>query len=503
MRTLPTSWRSSAATIRMADRVLTANAGLDEGYRFALRVSERGTVGSVGDGICWVRGLPSARLDELIGFDDGSTGLVFQLDRDLLGAILLAQTHELMAGVTAHHTGRRLELGVGDALLGRVIDPLGNPLDGEPSPETRELHLLEAAAPTILERDFVREPLYTGCKIVDALIPIGKGQRQLIIGDDGVGKSALALDAVINQQGREVLCVIVLIGQPRAGVAATVEALESAGARPHTVVVVAEANALPGFRYLAPFAGCAIAEHWMRAGRDTLVVYDDLTRHAQSYRELSLLMHRPPGREAYPGDIFYLHARLLERSAVLAPGYGGGSMTAFPIIETRQGEIAAYIPTNLISITDGQIYFDSRLFAAGNLPAIDIGRSVSRIGGNAQHPAIKAAAAHIRLDYLQFLELELFARFGTRMEAAVEEKLRRGRLLREMLKQDRLAPLPEQALLAWLLAYNEGLLVALDPAGAATILQRLFASVASAGLQLDEPKERWVAVLRDALARTP
>jgi F-type H+-transporting ATPase subunit alpha len=483
----------------VTEAVASAHTRLDAHYRFALRVSERGTVVGVGDGIAWVRGLPSARLDELIGFDDGSTGLVFQLDAELVGAILLAQTGGLTAGMAAHHTGRRLELGVGDALLGRMIDPLGKALDGQPAPEAHELHLLEAPAPTILERDFVEEPLYTGCKIVDALIPIGRGQRQLIIGDDGVGKSALTLDAVINQQGRDVLCVIVLVGQPRAAVAATMEALESAGARSYTVVVVAEANALPGFRYLAPFAGCAIAEHWMRAGRDTLVVYDDLTRHAQSYRELSLLMHRPPGREAYPGDIFYLHARLLERSTVLAPDHGGGSMTALPIIETRQGEISAYIPTNLISITDGQIYFDARLFAAGNLPAIDIGRSVSRIGGKAQHPAIKAAAAHIRLDYLQFLELELFARFGTQMEASVAEKLRRGRLLREILKQDRLAPLSEQAQLAWLLAYGEGLFDSLDPDGVVRVLARLFAAVAAAGLQLDEPKERWIATLRDAM----
>jgi F-type H+-transporting ATPase subunit alpha len=474
-------------------------AALDESYRFGLRVGERGSVTGVGDGIAWVRGLPSARLDELVRFGDGSTGLVFQLDSDAVGVILLAQTHGLTAGMAAERAGRRLEIGVGDALIGRMLDPLGNPLDGQPAPETSDTRLLDGAAPTILERDYVGQPLYTGCKIVDTLIPIGKGQRQLIVGDDGVGKSALALDAVISQRGRGVLCVIVMIGQPRAAVAATMEALASTAALDYTVVVVAEASALPGFRYLAPFAGCAIAEHWMRAGRDTLVVYDDLTRHAQSYRELSLLLRRPPGREAYPGDIFYLHARLLERSTVLAARHGGGSMTALPIIETRQGEIAAYIPTNLISITDGQIYFDSRLFASGSLPAIDIGRSVSRIGGKAQHPAIKAAAAHIRLEYLQFLELELFARFGTRMEAGVEQRLRRGRLLRELLKQDRLTPLPEQAHLAWLLAYGEGLLDALDPAGVAAVLPRLYAAIATEGLELDDPSERWVSVLRKTL----
>ncbi|OAI10967.1 F0F1 ATP synthase subunit alpha [Methylomonas koyamae] len=472
-------------------------------YRFGLRLSERGCVAGIGDGIAWIRGLPSARLDELIGFDDGSSGLVFQLGKEVLGAILLSQSRGVTAGMAVQHIGRKLEIGVGDALLGRVVDPLGSPLDGLPPPQIRQLRPLEAAAPSIIERDFVSEPFYTGCKIVDSLIPIGKGQRQLIIGDDGVGKSALALDAVLNQRGRNVLCVMVLIGQPRSSVAGTLEALRAAGALDYTVLVVAEANALPGFRYLAPFAGCAIAEHWMRLGRDTLVVYDDLTRHAQSYRELSLLLQRPPGREAYPGDIFYLHSRLLERSTVLSLEHGGGSMTALPIIETRQGELSAYIPTNLISITDGQIYFESKLFAAGILPAIDIGRSVSRIGGKAQHPAIKNAAAHIRLDYLQFLELELFARFGTRLEASVEQKLQRGRLLREILKQDRLQPLSEQAHLAWLLAYGEGLLADVAPEQAATVLAQLLQQLPGSALKLDSPKQQWLAALKQWLAHKP
>ncbi|MGZ4959375.1 MAG: F0F1 ATP synthase subunit alpha [Methylomonas sp.] len=471
----------------------------DKSYRFSLRLSERGCVAGIGDGIAWIRGLPTARLDELIGFDDGSTGLVFQLGKDILGAILLSQSRGVTAGMAVQHIGRKLEIGVGDGLLGRVVDPLGNPLDGQPAPEFRQFHALESAAPPIIERDFVQEPLYTGSKIVDALIPIGKGQRQLIIGDDGTGKSALALDAVVNQRNRNVLCVMVLIGQPRSSVAGTIESLRLTGALEYTVVVVAEANALPGFRYLAPFSGCAIAEHWMRMGRDTLVVYDDLTRHAQSYRELSLLLQRPPGREAYPGDIFYLHSRLLERSTMLGLKYGGGSMTALPIIETRQGELSAYIPTNLISITDGQIYFESKLFAAGILPAIDIGRSVSRIGGKAQHDAIKTAAAHIRLDYLQFLELELFARFGTHLEAGVEEKLQRGRLLREIMKQDRLQPLSEQAHLAWLLAYGEGLLAHVAPEQAGAVLARMLAQLPAYNLKLDMPKKQWLEVLQKLL----
>ncbi|WP_020483593.1 F0F1 ATP synthase subunit alpha [Methylomonas sp. MK1] len=488
------SWRFSGAKPIMVEPV--------KAYQFGLRLSERGCVAGIGDGIAWIRGLPTARLDELIGFDDGSTGLVFQLGREVLGAILLSQNRGVTAGMAVQHIGRKLEIGVGDTLLGRVVDPLGSPLDGLPPPELRQFRSLEAAAPPIIERDFVSEPLYTGCKIVDTLIPIGKGQRQLIIGDDGIGKSALALDAVLNQRGRNVLCVMVLIGQPRSSVAGTIEALRQADALAYTVVVVAEANALPGFRYLAPFAGCAIAEHWMRMGRDTLVVYDDLTRHAQSYRELSLLLQRPPGREAYPGDIFYLHSRLLERSTVLSSAYGGGSMTALPIIETRQGELSAYIPTNLISITDGQIYLESKLFAAGMLPAIDIGRSVSRIGGKAQHPAIKTASAHIRLDYLQFLELELFARFGTRLEAGVEEKLQRGRLLREILKQDRLQPLSERAHLAWLLAYGEGLLENLKPEQAAGVLAELLVKLPDT-LMLDSPKKQWLSALRQLLADKP
>jgi F-type H+-transporting ATPase subunit alpha len=471
-------------------------------YRFGLRLSERGYVAGIGDGIALVRGLPSARLDELVGFDDGSTGLVFQLGKEMLGAILLSQSQGVTAGMSVRHIGRKLEIGVGEVLLGRVVDPLGNPLDGLPEPDFSQYNPLEAAAPPIIERDFVKEPLYTGNKIVDTLIPIGKGQRQLIIGDDGIGKSTLALDAVINQKGRGVFCVFVLIGQPRSSVAGTIETLRAAGVLDYTVVVVAEANALPGFRYLAPFAGCAIAEHWMRLGRDTLVVYDDLTRHAQSYRELSLLLQRPPGREAYPGDIFYLHSRLLERSTVLGLPSGGGSMTTLPIIETRQGELSAYIPTNLISITDGQIYFESKLFAAGVLPAIDIGRSVSRIGGKAQHPAIKDASARIRLDYLQFLELELFARFGARLEAGVEEKLRHGRLLREILKQDRLEPLSEQAHLAWLLAYGEGLLNEIPTEQAAARLQQVFKKLPDSGLKLESSKSQWRDILQQWLSDT-
>ena len=460
-------------------------------YRFGLRLSERGRVVSVGDGIAWIKGLPSTAMDEILLLEDGSRAVVFQLEHGLLGAILLEQTQRLSAGAAVLGTGERLGIGVGDPLLGRVINPLGAPLDGGPLPECRERRALEAISPPIVARDFVDTPLYTGSKIVDTLIPIGKGQRQLIIGDSGVGKSSLALDTVVNQKGKNVYCVYVLIGQKRSTVVNTIDVLRSNGAMEHTTVVVAEATAMPGLKYLAPFAGCAVAEGWMWQGKDTLVVYDDLTTHARTYRELSLLLRRPPGREAYPGDIFYLHSRLLERSTHLAPTHGGGSMTALPLVETEQGEIAAYIPTNLISITDGQVYLDQTLFSGGFLPAIDVTRSVSRIGGKAQHRRIKQEAGRMKLDYLQFLELEVFTRFGSQLEASLEAKIKRGQLLREILKQDRLAPVSAEFQLAWMLAFNEGLFDGLTVAALHDRLSRLGERVAQSRLKLDDSREQW------------
>jgi F-type H+-transporting ATPase subunit alpha len=337
--------------------------------------------------------------------------------------------------------------------------------------------------------------------MVDTLIPIGKGQRQLIIGDDGLGKSALALDTVINQRNKDVYCVYVLIGQRRSSVVSTIETLRSVDALAHTTVVVAEASNLPGLKYLAPFAGCAVAEAWMAQGKHTLIVYDDLTTHAQAYRELSLLLRRAPGREAYPGDIFFLHARLLERATCLALAFGGGSMTALPIAATQQGEIAAYIPTNLISITDGQIYLDQHLFAAGILPAIDVTKSVSRIGGKAQHPRIKMEAGRMKLDYLQFLELEVFTRFGTRLEASMEAKIKRGRVLRALFKQEKLAPLPIELHMAWLVAFNAGLFDTVDVEDIPKQLDRLAAGVNASELRVEDSHAQWVqavtAWLRD------
>ena len=467
------------------------------GYRFGLRVSERGVVVAVGDGIAWVRGLPSAAMDEILQFDDGSRAVVFQLEEDLLGAILLEQTQTLGAGVVVRGTGERLSIGVGDTLLGRVIDPLGAPLDGARAPESRERRALEVISPPIVARDFVDAPLYTGNKIVDTLIPIGKGQRQLIIGDSGVGKSSLALDAVINQKGRDINCVYVLIGQKRSTAVNAIDVLRSTGALDYTTVVVAEATAMPGLKYLAPFAGCAVAEGWMWRGKHVLVVYDDLTTHARTYRELSLLLRRPPGREAYPGDIFYLHSRLLERSTHLAPAHGGGSMTALPLVETEQGEISAYIPTNLISITDGQVYLDQTLFSGGFLPAIDVTRSVSRIGGKAQHRRIKQEAGRMKLDYLQFLELEVFTRFGSQLEASMEAKIKRGQLLREILKQDRLAPVSPEFQLAWMLGFNEALFDSMSVDELHERMRSLAQCVARSRLQLDDNRDQWRQAVSD------
>ncbi|MDE3051630.1 MAG: F0F1 ATP synthase subunit alpha, partial [Nitrospirota bacterium] len=428
--------------------LLATQAAWLEGYRLELRILEQGRVRSVGDGIVWIEGLPSAGIEEILSLEDGSRALVFDLSKERLGGILLTQTAQLTAGTVAHLSGQRLSLPVGDALVGRVINPLGDPLDGHPPPDCPSRREMFVSSPPIVARDFVHRPLYTGSKVVDTLIPIAKGQRQLVIGDNGVGKRAFALDAVINQRGKDVRCVYVLIGQKRSSIVNTIETLRAYGAMDYTTIVAAEATALPGLKYLAPFAGCAVAEEWMWQGKDTLVIYDDLTTHAQTYRELSLLLRRPPGREAYPGDIFFLHSRLLERSTCLAPKLGGGSMTALPIVETTQGEIASYIPTNLISITDGQIYFDTRFFAAGVVPAIDVTKSVSRIGGKGQHPRIKEQAGRMKLDYLQFLELEVFTRFGARLETSREAKIKRGRVLREILKQDRLSPLPIEFQLA-------------------------------------------------------
>lgn len=471
--------------------------------QIGLEIRERGEVIGIADAIAWISGLPGVRKGELLRTQDGSQALAFQLDEQLIGAVLLDQAPELSAGHRVERSGERLSLFCSDELLGRVIDPLGRPLDDLPAISQGQAWPLEAPAPPILARAQVTRPLYTGNTIIDTLLPIGRGQRQLLIGDNGTGKSSLALDAVIHQQQfpaagqKPVRCIYVMIGQRRAAVVETLELLRASGALAQTTLIVAEANALPGIQYLAPFAGCALAESWMHAGEDVLIVYDDLSLHAQAYRELALLLRLTPGREAYPGDIFYLHSRLLERATCLAPERGGGSITALPLVSTQQGELASYIPTNLISITDGQIYLNHKLFVGGMLPAIDISKSVSRIGGKAQDKLIAKATGHLRLDYLQFLELELFTRFGTRLEPAMAAKLARGQRLQAIFHQGRLATRPIALQLAWLKALNQGLLDQLSPAQ----IQSKLGELALLELpQLNAPEEDWDLLLKHWLS---
>lgn len=497
------------ATTALSNKPSTENRPLQqqakwlETYQPGLRIHEQGAVVSVGDGIAWIAGLPSAAMDDVLIFADGSRGMVFDLNEDMIGAVLLSETDALTSGTTVQRSGRTLSIPVGDGLLGRVVDPLGNPLDGGEPPAHSRWQPLEAKSPPIIARDFVHRPLYSGIKIIDTMVPIGRGQRQLLIGDEGLGRSAVAIDTVINQKDQDIYCVYVLIGQKRSTVVNTIDTLKEFGALSYTTIVAAEASGLPGLQQLAPFAGCAIAEYWMQQGRDVLVVYDDLSTHARTYRELSLLLRRPPGREAYPGDIFSVHARLLERATCLNAAHGGGSMTALPIVETKLGEIAAYIPTNLISITDGQVYLDRSLFASGFRPAIDIALSVSRIGGQAQHPSIKEEAGRMKLDYLQFQELEVFTRFGARLEASMETAIRRGKLLRQILKQDQLSPLPATCQMAWLVAFNNHLLDDIDIEQVATHLQHIFEQVRASDLNLNSPKDSWLNAISGWLNNTP
>ncbi len=399
------------------------------------RTSEIGRIVSAGDGIARISGLPSARSLELIRFSHVVTGMAFNVDEDEIGCVLLGDDTDIMAGETVECTGEVARTPVGDNLVGRVIDPLGNPLDGGSPVAAERYDPIEKEAPAILARSPVVKPLSTGLKSVDSLIPIGCGQRQLIIGDRSTGKTTIAIDAIINQAKTGVICVYVSVGQRASSVARIIKTLRECGAMDHTVVVVADADSSPGLQFITPYAGCTISEFFMEQGRDTLVVYDDLTKHAQTYRELSLLMRRPPGREAYPGDVFFIHSRLLERATQLDEKHGGGSQTALPIIETQAQNISAYIPTNLISITDGQVYLSPELYQSGFLPAVDIGLSVSRVGSKTQIPAMKSLAQQLRLTYTQFLELEQFTKFGTTLEEDTRAALEKGKRLREILKQ--------------------------------------------------------------------
>jgi len=409
---------------------------------FALRLAPRevGTIVSVATGIAKVSGLSNVGFEELVKFPGGILGIAFNVDEDEIGVVLLGDYWRLHAGDEVERTGRVMDVSVGDGLVGRVIDPLGEPLDGKGPVVSSGRLPIERPAPAIMDRAPVTVPLQSGLKVIDALIPIGRGQRELILGDRQTGKTAIAIDTILNQRGKDVVCVYCAIGQRASAVAKAVAVLREKGAMDYTVVVVTEGNDPPGLAYIAPYAGTSIAEHFMEAGRDVLIVYDDLTHHARAYRELSLLLRRPPGREAFPGDIFYIHSRLLERATHLRAGLKNGSLTALPIIETEAQDISAYIPTNLISITDGQIYLSPSLFELGVLPAVDVAKSVSRVGGDAQRAAYRSVAGDLKLAYAQFEELETFARFGASLDASTRASIEHGRRIRACLKQAEGAP---------------------------------------------------------------
>lgn len=410
-----------------------------------------GQVVRAGDGVATIEGLPDTRLDERLVLENGAQAIAVDLGRDSIGCVLLGEVARVNAGSLVRGTGDVLRVPVGDALLGRVIDALGNPLDGAGAIGAESSAPIEKPAPAIVDRALVDRPLATGMLAIDATIPIGRGQRQLIIGDRGIGKTAVALDAMINQRSSDVICVYAAIGQKVSSVARVIDAVRRFGAPERSLLVIGAADAAPGLQWITPYAACTMAEHFMMQGRDVLLVFDDLTKHAAVYREISLLLRRPPGREAFPGDIFFLHSRLLERAAKLSPDRGGGSLTALPIAETQAGNLSAYIPTNLISITDGQIYLDPHLFYENQKPAVDIGRSVSRVGGKAQATVLKALAESLRLEYAQFLELEVFTRFGTLVDERTRLVIEHGRRIRAVLAQPQFVPLrlgEEVALLA-------------------------------------------------------
>ncbi|KVT41301.1 F0F1 ATP synthase subunit alpha [Burkholderia ubonensis] len=448
----------------------------------APQVEVVGRVEHVADGMARVSGLPHVRLNELLRFDGGQLGFVLTLDADTLSCVLLDGSERIAAGTRVSGTGRVVEVPVGPSLMGRVIDPLGRPLDRGAPPDSTLSLPVERPAPAIVERALVSQPIETGVLLIDALFAIGRGQRELIIGDRATGKTSIAIDTIVNQKHSDVVCVYVAIGQRATAVERVIDAVRQNGAPERCVFVVASAADPPGLQWIAPFAAVSIAEYFRDRGEHALVVIDDLTKHAATHRELALLAREPPGREAYPGDIFYLHARLLERAAQLSPERGGGSLTAIPIAETDAGNLAAYIPTNLISITDGQIVLDARLFAANQRPAIDVGLSVSRVGGKAQWPALRAASGRLRLDYAQFIELEMFTRFGGLSDARVKAQIVRGECIRSLIAQPRFLPLRPIDQTALLLALADGVFDAYPPGAVAGIRDALPARLDATGI---------------------
>jgi F-type H+-transporting ATPase subunit alpha len=434
-----------------ADEITSILKKYVEGYSAEVSLEQVGRVVEVGDGIARVSGLPGAMANEILEFENGVSGLALNLEEAEIGIVVLGEADDIEEGMVVRSTGRILSVPVGDVMLGRVIDPLGRPLDAKGPINATETRLLELQAPSVVQRQPVKEPLQTGIKAIDSMTPIGRGQRELVIGDRQTGKTAICIDAIINQRGTGVKCIYVAVGQKASTVAEVVNQLEEAGALEYTVIVNAPASSPAPFQYIAPYAGAAIGAHWMYNGDHALVVYDDLSKQAVAYRQLSLLLRRPPGREAYPGDVFYLHSRLLERAAKLSDDLGGGSLTALPIIETQAGDVSAYIPTNVISITDGQIFLESDLFNAGQRPAINVGISVSRVGGNAQIKSMKKVAGPLRLDLAQYRALAAFAEFGSDLDAASQQQLNRGAHVTELMKQGQFQPYDviDQVLSIW------------------------------------------------------
>jgi F-type H+-transporting ATPase subunit alpha len=470
-----------------------------------VNVTEVGTVIEVGDGIARIYGLRNAMASELLAFENGTMGQVFNLEEDSIGAVIFGSYLDIKEGDSVKSTGRLLEVPVGEAVMGRVVTPLGQPIDGLGPIASSETRKMDIVAPGIAERQPVKEPLQTGIKPIDAMIPIGRGQRELIIGDRKTGKTAIALDTIINQKGMGVKCFYVAVGQKESSTAAIVDLLRAHGAMEYTTVVVATAADPAPLQYIAPYAGCAMAEYFMWKGEATLVVYDDLSKQAAAYRQLSLLLRRPPGREAYPGDVFYLHSRLLERAVKLSADKGGGSLTALPIIETQEGEVSAYIPTNVISITDGQIYLEPDLFFAGVRPAINVGISVSRVGGNAQTKAMKKIAGSLRLDLAAYRELEAFAQLGTELDKATQSQLDRGARLVELLKQPQYKPMPIELEVIAIYAGTKGYLDDIPVARVGEFQNSLFAYVDASAPTLRQglaEKKDLTSELEDQLKET-
>jgi len=443
------------------EEVFNTLARVVERHAPRLVMREEGRISYMGSGVARIHGLPNAQSEELLSFPDQRLGMAFNLDANEVGTIMLDHGEGIKAGDPVHRTGRVIDVPVGEGLIGRVVDPAGRPLDGGAAPRCQKRLPVERPAPAIMDRTAVHQPLQTGLKVVDALIPIGRGQRELILGDRQTGKTAIALDAIVNQAGGNIVCIYCAIGQQSSAVAKVIADLRKLGAMEYSIVMVTTGEDPPGVQFIAPYAATSVGEHFMAQGRDVLVVYDDLTRHARAYREVSLLLRRPPGREAFPGDIFYIHSRLLERATHLREDLGGGSLTALPIAETEAQNVSAYIPTNLISITDGQLYVNPDLFQQGVLPAVDIGKSVSRVGGKAQLPAYRSVAGALKLSYSQFEELERFSRYGARLEPEKRRTLERGRRVREVFKQSPYSPLSPAEQVLVLFTVTEGLLDAL------------------------------------------